>query len=215
MTLPTPERLEKVQRLVSHRQQGVIVLEDLYDPHNAAAVLRTCDALGFHTVYYIFENQTVFNPRKVGKSSSSSANKWLDIHTFTSTKACLTQLKNDGYTLFGTMLRDDNATLSACDFTAPKTALLFGNEHKGLSDTAKAMCDVAIKIPMAGMVESFNISVCAALCMYEVTRQREQAGVVESCRFTEEQQATFANQLLNPKGDEATEAIFSAMGLKD
>ena len=84
--LPTSEttaRRGKISKVIERRQEGVIVLEDIHDPHNAAAVWRSCDGFGFQKVYLIFEKEKVFNPKKIGKASSSSANKWLDITDLT------------------------------------------------------------------------------------------------------------------------------------
>ena len=83
---PTNRRLQKIQAVAKSRQNGVIVLEDIHDPHNAAAVLRTADAFGIQKIYFIFNKQERFNPRKIGKATSSSANKWLDFEVFTSAK---------------------------------------------------------------------------------------------------------------------------------
>jgi tRNA (guanosine-2'-O-)-methyltransferase len=178
MTTPiTGERLEKLKRLVRNRQRNVVlVLEDIHDPHNAEAAFRTCDAFGIQTVHLIFEQQSPFNPRKVGKSTSSSANKWLDFITHRTTQAAIDQLKQEGYTSVATTLRDDAISIFDIDFKPGKWAIWIGNEHRGLSDRAQVQCEMAIKIPMAGLVQSLNLSVTAALIMYEITRQRVSSG---------------------------------------
>jgi len=175
--MPTEQRLKKIKSVVNNRQEGVIVLEDIFDPHNAEAVFRSCDAYGFQKVYIIFDKQAPFNPKKIGKSSSSSANKWIDFTIFRSTKECLDSLKKDGYKLYATALRDDSKKLSDIKFTESKTALMFGNEGRGLSDEAINMADEKIIIPMTGMVQSLNLSVTAATLMYELTRQRRTLGM--------------------------------------
>ena len=166
-------RLKKIKAVAAARQQGVVVLEDLHDPHNAAAVLRTCDAFGIQKVCFIFDKQERYNPRRVGKSTSSSANKWLDFEVFTSTKECFKKLKKQGYCIIGTVLNDKAKPLTKTNLTKPKTALVFGNEHSGLSQVAIEMCDAHIYIPMHGFVQSMNLSVTAAICMYELERQRK------------------------------------------
>ncbi len=178
MTTPiTTERLEKLRRLVQNRQQDVVlVLEDIHDPHNAEAAFRSCDAFGIQTVHLIFEQQSPFNPRKVGKSTSSSANKWLDFITHRTTQSAIDQLKQEGYTSVATTLRDDAISIFDIDFKPGKWAIWIGNEHRGLSDRAQVQCEMAIKIPMAGVVQSLNLSVTAALIMYEITRQRVASG---------------------------------------
>lgn len=170
--MPTPERLEKIKRVVSTRQEGILVLEDIYDPHNAEAVLRSCDAFAFQKVCFIFDKQKPFNPRKVGKTSSSSANKWLDFEIFKSTKECLESLKSRGYELIATVLQEDSENLYKADLQNPKIALMLGNENRGLSEEATSLADRKIMIPMQGMVQSLNLSVTASVFLFEINRQR-------------------------------------------
>jgi len=165
-------RQEKIDKVIDQRQEGVIVLEDIHDPHNAAAAWRTCDAFGFQKVYLIFDQEESFNPKRIGKASSSSANKWLSFKVFKSTKECLEELKNEGYKVMGTLLDQEAKKISEVNFTNRKMAILFGNEHRGLSETAIKMLDEKIYIPMKGMVQSLNLSVTAAIVMYEIDRQR-------------------------------------------
>jgi tRNA (guanosine-2'-O-)-methyltransferase len=166
------KRQEKIREVIKRRQEGVIVLEDIHDPHNAAAVWRSCDGFGFQKVYLIFEKEKPFNPKKVGKTSSSSANKWLDFKIFRSTKAGIEELKKDGYKIAATVLDKGAKKLSEVDFKTKKVAIMLGNEHRGLSETALKLADEKIYIPMKGMVQSFNLSVTAAIVMYEIDRQR-------------------------------------------
>lgn len=184
----TPERSEKVKRVVDKRQEGIIVLEDIHDPHNAQAVIRSCDCFGFHTVYIIFENEKQFNATKMGKLASSSANKWLDYKYFTSTKECYAELKKNGYTSYATILDEEAQSIYDYDFTEnKKIALVFGNEHAGISEYAAEHTDHKLYIPMNGMIQSLNLSVTAAVCMFEVTRQRQE-------KFSEFQLETTAQE---------------------
>src|SRR3989339_822138 len=89
----TTTRQDKIKRVMGQRHEGIIVLEDIHDPHNAAAVWRSCDAFGFGKVYLIFGQEERFDPKQVGKESSSSANKWLDFEVFASTEECFKKLK--------------------------------------------------------------------------------------------------------------------------
>jgi tRNA (guanosine-2'-O-)-methyltransferase len=148
-------------------------LEDIHDPHNAAAVLRTADAFGIQKVFFIFNKQEKFNPRKIGKATSSSANKWLDFETFSSAKECFKKLKKQGYTIAATILDSKAKSIFKTKFTSGKVALCFGNEHSGLSQEAIDLSDIHIYIPMQGFVQSLNLSVTAAICMYEVFRQSQ------------------------------------------
>ena len=171
--MATKQRLQKIQRVAANRMQDVIVLEDIYDPHNAAAVLRTADAFGIQKVCFIFKKQKKFNPKKIGKTTSSSANKWLDFEVFNSAKDCFKKLKRQGYTVVATVLDAKAKSIFKTKFTEKKIALCFGNEHSGLSPEAIKESDVHIYIPMQGFVQSMNLSVTAAICMYELFRQRQ------------------------------------------
>lgn len=165
-------RQEKIKRLIDNRQEGVIVLENIADPHNAAAVWRSADAFGFQKIYLVFSVEKSFNPKKVGKKSSASANKWLSFKTFKNIDECYGQLKKEGYKIFATVLDKEATNLQSSNFTHKKIALVLGNEHRGLSEDAISGADEKIYIPMKGMVQSLNLSVTAGILMYEVERQR-------------------------------------------
>jgi tRNA (guanosine-2'-O-)-methyltransferase len=171
------KRLAKIKQVVSKRQNLIVVLEDIHDPHNAQAVIRTCDAFGVQNVYFIFDQEKRFNAKKIGKSSSSSANKWLDFKFFDKTEECFRDLKNQGYKIFATALSEQAQSIYDFDFsTTQKIALVLGNEHRGLSEFAVQHADQTLMIPMFGMVQSLNLSVTAALFIYEITKQRLEAG---------------------------------------
>ncbi len=186
--MPTPERSHRLDDVAARRQQGVVVLEDIHDPHNAEAVFRSCDAFGFQRVSLIFAEDQQFDPRRVGKLASSSANKWLDFAVYSSARACIEELQRDGYEVVATVAAGEAEDISEARLTAPRIALMFGNEHRGLSDEAIASADRRLTIPMAGMVQSLNLSVAAALVLYEVTRQRLAAGI-ERYRLPPQEQA--------------------------
>lgn len=166
-------RKDRIKRVVERRQQGVtVVLEDMYDPHNAAAVLRTCDAFGIQDVHFIFKHQKAFNPRKIGKVSSSSANKWLDFHIHTEPQTCVEILKKQGFCMYATRIDEHAQSVFETDFHEKQVALVFGNEHRGLSEELTHLCDKTLFIPMRGFVESLNLSVTAGILLFELTRQR-------------------------------------------
>jgi tRNA (guanosine-2'-O-)-methyltransferase len=167
------KRLNKIKTVAARRQSGLaVVLEDIHDPHNAAAVLRTCDAFGIQDVYFIFQQEKYYNPKKIGKSSSSSANKWLTFHIYRSTKECLKDLKKQGYKIYATILDEKAENLYKIKFSEKKIAILLGNEHRGLTLPAAELADKKIYIPMQGMVQSLNLSVTAAIMIFEASRQR-------------------------------------------
>ena len=187
--VPTPERMQRFREVAEGRQQGVVVLEDIHDPHNAEAVFRSCDAFGFQRVCLIFDQEEPFDPRRVGKLSSSSANKWLDFDIYDSATACLDALHEDGYEVVATVAERDADSIFEADLTASRIAVMLGNENRGLSAEAVALADRRLTIPMAGMVRSLNLSVTAAIALYEVTRQRRRAGFGEYLLPPDEQEA--------------------------
>ncbi len=166
-------RLNRFKQVAASRQPGTVVLQDISDPHNAEAIFRSCDSFGIHNIHLIAEATQSFNPLALGKASSSSANKWLCCEQHKSTKGCLSELKAGGYTLFATVLDPAAESIFDADLDVPLPALMFGNEHSGLSDSAISQADRLITIPMQGIVQSLNISVSAALCLFELTRQRQ------------------------------------------
>lgn len=171
------KRLKRFQTVASNRQAGLaIVLEDIHDPHNAAAILRTCDGLGVQDVYVIFEQEAFYNIKKIGKVSSSSANKWLTFHIYRSAKECFRDLKKSKYQICATILDPKAKNLLTTNLKAKKLALVVGNEHRGISPTAVKFADTLLYFPMQGFVESFNVSVSAAVFLYEIIRQRMHAG---------------------------------------
>lgn len=169
----TKERLEKFHRVATARHRGLaVVLEDVHDPHNAAAIMRTCDAFGIQDIRLIFAAEKPWNPRRVGKGASSSANKWLTFTTYRSTAECVRELKRARYEVVATALAPGATNVYNVQLTNVKLALLVGNEHRGLSATAIKLADRTIAIPMRGMVQSLNVSVSVALAIAEVVRQR-------------------------------------------
>lgn len=168
------KRLDRITTVVKNRQSNIIVvLEDIHDPHNAAAILRTCDALGIQNVYFIFEKEKRFNPKRVGKASSSSANKWLDFTIFNSVLSCFKTLKQKGYTIIATALTDNAELLKTATFEEEKIALLVGNEHTGLSQRAITHSDRVVIIPMKGFVQSLNVSVSTAIALWDIVMKRK------------------------------------------
>lgn len=171
-------REEKIKRVLDNRQEGIVVLENIADPHNAAAVWRTADAFGFQKIYLVYSTEKAINPKKIGKASSASANKWLSFTTFKNIDECYEKLRKDGYKIYATVLDKEAKEIRETRFCQRlqrgkgKIAIVFGNEHRGLSEEAIKGADEKIYIPMKGMVQSLNISVTAGIVMYEVERQR-------------------------------------------
>ena len=165
----TPRRLTKMQQVISQRTRHLtIVLEDIYQSHNASAVIRSCDCFGVQDVH-IIENQ---NKYTVNPDVALGASKWLSLRKYGekdfNTQECLHRLKKEGYQLIATTPHKDEFLLEELP-AQQKTALLFGTEMQGLTPEAISMADGFMKIPMVGFTESFNISVSVAICLYHLT----------------------------------------------
>lgn len=172
----TERRVARMESVIAKRQPTLtVVLEDVFDPHNASAVLRTCDATGVRDVHLVYVNQEP--PKKsFGRSSSGSAAKWLNMRFHDSIEDCYAHLRKEGFAIFATALQDESRELYDIDFTQP-TALVFGNEKDGVTRAGIELADGTIYIPMQGMVESLNISVSCAVSLYEAMRQRQKVGM--------------------------------------
>lgn len=196
--MPTPERLEKITRTCKQRRKGIIVLEDIHDKHNIEAVFRSCDAFGIQMLYIIFDKERPFDPRLVGKNSSSSANKWIDFKIFSKTENAYAELKSQGYKIYATALTDEAESIYETNFIAEdKVAIALGNENRGLSKFAIEQADSCIIIPMLGMLQSLNLSVTASICMFELNRQRLVSGALENFLLANEDCDLLVQDFLN------------------
>lgn len=170
----TPERNERLTAVLNKRQPDLtVVLENVFDPHNISAVMRTCDAVGIQDIYIL--NNKIAPHRKWGAKSSSSAAKWLSIHQFTDADECFAQLRKHYKKIYTTHLSSDAVGLYELNLTEP-VALVFGNEHSGVSEEIIAMADGNFIIPQVGIIKSLNISVACAVTLYEAFRQKKNAG---------------------------------------
>ena len=176
--MTTLERLSKIERIVTQRQAGVLVLEDVQERANLHACTRSFEACGFQRVCVIFDQVKPYSVRRGGISRCKlSATRWLDFEVYRSTADCLGQLHKEGYELLATVPQGDAENLYSARLDNPRIALMFGNESRGLSDAALSQSDRFISIPMRGMVQSLNIASCAAICLFEITRQRHALGI--------------------------------------
>ena len=170
----TPERKDKLITVLNKRQNDItVVLENVSDPHNISAVMRSCDAAGVQDIYIL--NTKIPRHKKWGAKSSSSAAKWLSIHEFDNAEECFLSLRKSYSTILTTHLSGDAVDLYAVDLTK-SIALVFGNEHSGVSDEIRAMADGNFVIPQVGIIRSLNISVACAVTLYEAFRQKTNAG---------------------------------------
>ncbi|SKD00161.1 tRNA (guanosine-2'-O-)-methyltransferase [Chitinophaga ginsengisegetis] len=188
----TPERREKLLAVLGRRQANLtVVLEDVQDPHNVSAVMRTCDAVGIQDIYII----TSKAPRikNWGHRSSSSAKQWLTIHDFDNAADCFAALRSKYDKILTTHLAADAVSLYDIDFSG-SVALVFGNEQNGVSDAARAMADGNFIIPQMGIIRSLNISVACAVSIYEAMRQKTIAGHYNTQGLPEEQYQTLLTE---------------------
>jgi tRNA (guanosine-2'-O-)-methyltransferase len=170
----TPERREKLLSVIKKRQNNLaVVLENVQDPHNISAVMRTCDAVGVQEVYVL--NTRIPRHKKFGPRSSSSAAKWLSVRQFDNVEACFQQLRKNYSRILTTHLSEDSIELYDINFTE-SIALVFGNEHSGVSDEVRPFADGNFIIPQVGIIRSLNISVACAVSLYEAYRQKMNAG---------------------------------------
>ena len=187
----TPERIERLESVLNKRQPDLtVVLENVFDPHNISAVMRTCDAVGIQDIYIL--NHKIPPHRKWGAKSSSSAAKWLSIHQFTNAEECFTELRKHYKKIYTTHLSTDAVCLHELNLTEP-VALVFGNEHSGVSEEIIAMADGNFIIPQTGIIKSLNISVACAVTLYEAFRQKNNAGHYNQPKLQGEKLETLRN----------------------
>lgn len=181
----TPEREQKLQKVLNNRQPDLtVVLENVFDPHNISAVMRSCEAVGIQDIYVL--NTRIPRHKKWGSRSSSSAAKWLTIHQYSDAAACFADLRKKYSRILSTHLSADARPLYEIDFT-PSLALVFGNEHSGVSEDILSYTDGNFIIPQVGIIQSLNISVACAVTIYEAFRQKRVAGHYAQRRLSPEQ----------------------------
>jgi tRNA (guanosine-2'-O-)-methyltransferase len=182
-TVMTPERQAKITKVLNHRQPDLaVVMENVHDPHNISAVMRTCDAVGIQNIYIL--NTQIPRHKKFGKTSSASALGWLTIHEHSNTEQCMREVKSRYDKVYATHLGVESHSLYDLNLTE-KVALVFGNEHAGVTEECLKYCDGNFIIPQVGMVQSLNISVACAITLYEALRQRQIAGFYNQNRMPE------------------------------
>lgn len=170
--------------LVQNRTRHVCVMvEDIYQSHNASAVLRSCDCFGVQDVHVV-EQHNKFCPNS---EVAMGSNKWVDVYKYKQTLDAYDTLRKKGYQIIATTPHENDSMIGQLDITKP-TCLVFGTELTGLTQEAIDHADGYVKIPMYGFTESFNISVCAALSLFSVTERMRQLNV--NWQMTEEEQLT-------------------------
>jgi tRNA (guanosine-2'-O-)-methyltransferase len=188
----TPERNDRLTSVLNKRQPDItVVLENVFDPHNISAVMRTADAIGMQDIFIL--NDKIPPHKKWGAKSSSSAAKWLTVHQFTDADECFAALRKRYKKIYTTHLSTDAVGLHELNLTEP-VALIFGNEHSGVSEEIIAKADGNFIIPQVGIIKSLNISVACAVTLYEAYRQKNNAGHYDAIKLEGERLQTLRSE---------------------
>ena len=180
----TPERFQKIKKILDKRQPDLtIIMDNVHKPHNLAAIIRSCDAIGIGHIHYISKNHN-----KVGLNlkAASGSNHWVKLHNHENKKKLFTKLRNQGHTIFAA-----NNSVNAIDFRKVNytnaSTIILGAELDGVSNEAINLADKEIRIPMEGMVESLNVSVANAVILFEIQRQRQKAKLYKKRRIDKDE----------------------------
>ncbi|MBU2492614.1 MAG: RNA methyltransferase [Bacteroidetes bacterium] len=180
----TDSRLNKIVNVANSRQASLrVVIENVHDPHNVSAIFRTCDAVGVPKVSLLYTYEEF---PKISKVTSASAFKWVEKEKFKSTKECYDELHKQGFKIYASLLNEKAVNLYDIDLTE-KVAIVMGNESRGVSEEAAELADECYYIPMRGMIQSLNVSVAAAVTLYEAQRQRVLKGLYNRTELSEDE----------------------------
>ncbi len=170
----TAHKRSAIERVLAQRTRFfTVVLEDIFKPHNASAVLRTCDCFGIQDIHLIEKTETY----KINPFVTRGAAQWVDLHKYYTPEGsavddCFGRLRSEGYAIYGTSPASDSLSIHDLPLRPnQKVALVFGNEHEGISVEVKSKVDGLVHIPMRGFTESFNISVSASIFLYELMKR--------------------------------------------
>jgi len=191
----TPQRLAIIKASLDRRQTDLtVVMENVRKPHNLAAVARTLEAVGGLEIHAITDLTSI----RLTQMSAGGTKKWMKVTKHPNTGQGLQHLKQQGFQIIATCLDENAKDYRDIDYT-PATAILVGEELEGISEQAKQMADETISIPMAGMVQSLNVSVASALVLYEAYHQRMAAGLYDQRSLDKETYMTLLFEACTPK----------------
>jgi tRNA (guanosine-2'-O-)-methyltransferase len=177
----SPERYARIRHFLSLRQPSLtLCLEQLDKPHNVSAIVRSCDAVGVSEVHAVWDNKP-----EIRKSTAMGSENWVYTKEHSCIEDAVSHLKSQNMQVLVTNLSDNAVDFREIDYTKP-TAIILGQEKHGATQEAVAVADQDIIIPMVGMVQSLNVSVAAALILYEAQRQRQLAGMYKIQQLTEQ-----------------------------
>ncbi|NIR60861.1 MAG: tRNA (guanosine(18)-2'-O)-methyltransferase TrmH [Gammaproteobacteria bacterium] len=169
----TPERYRRIRAVLDRRQPDLtVLLDNVHKPHNLSAVLRTCDAVGVFEIHAV----STFEALEAHNDTSAGAGKWVELRVHRDLGHAAAGLKGRGFQIVAAHASSRAVDFRAIDYTRP-TAVLLGAEKFGVSEAGASTADAHIAVPMVGMVESLNVSVAAAIILYEAQRQRAAAGL--------------------------------------
>jgi tRNA (guanosine-2'-O-)-methyltransferase len=177
----TPERFKKLRTVLQRRQLDLTVLMDnVHKPHNLSAILRTCDAVGIHSMHAVTKQRFV----KTVKDITQGTGKWVSLQSHDSLKEAVSKLKANKMQVLAAHLSEQATDFRQIDYTKP-TAIMLGTELHGVSEEGLELADQHIVIPMLGMIDSLNVSVAAALILFEAQKQRLNAGAYDKQQLQE------------------------------
>ena len=169
-----PRRYKRIKNVLNYRIKNLTVLvEDVNKPHNLSAILRTCDAAGVFQANFISKKNLV----KTFNSTAQGSQKWVKLKTYENSASAISELKKNGFKLYGTNLNNKSIDYRNFDYSK-NTCFVLGAEKWGLSEEIIPMVDQSIFIPMRGMVQSLNVSVAASILLFEAIRQRNNKGLL-------------------------------------
>ena len=208
----TENRFELFQTVIKERTEYMtVLLEDIYQPQNASAVLRSCDCFGVQDVH-IIENR---NEYRVNPDVALGSSKWLNLKKYSdlenNTLEAINVLKNKGYRMVATSPHTDDSTVDSFDIKKGKFALMFGSEMPGLSNIAMENADEFLKIPMYGFTESFNISVSAAIIMNRLSTRIRKSDIEYTLTNTQQNEILLSWIKQGMKDPEAAEQRYNKM----
>ncbi len=191
----TEARTERVRAVLAKRQPDLtVLLEQVHKPHNLSAILRSCDAVGVLEAHAVALSGRVptFN------ATSASADKWVPLRVHANTNAALDHLRARGFSIVATMLSERALDYRELDYTIP-TCFVLGAERWGVSEEIALAADQHIIIPMRGMVQSLNVSVAAAVVLFEASRQRSLVGAYDEPRLSSDELEQLEFEWLHPR----------------
>ncbi len=191
----TENRLNKMRSVLDKRQLDLrVFLEKVHKPHNLSAILRSCDAVGVDKAHAVLPDEMY----RVNRRHSAGNGQWVDVEVHDDSVAAINELQAQGFKVYAANLTEDSVCYTSVDYTVPSVILL-GTEKYGVTPEASKAVDQNIVIPMMGMGQSLNVSVAAAVILYEAQRQRMEKGMYESVKFDKQTYKTKLFEWMQPK----------------